>query len=631
MLRHFLCVLGVFCLGMGGAVQAQFQGLPPTALPLEDLQSFRSAPENWSVADSAWADPTRERHLESTRGSGVLVNASAKTAAEPLLTRWTHQDLEIEMDVMMSRGARAGIFLQGRYEIQLVDSWGVQEPTDSDMGAISQPWRSRRPEGERGVGGHPPRANVAKAPGLWQHLTIDFQAPRFNEDGEKVAPAQFNKVALNGVVIHRNISLRGPTRDARFEAEARTGPLMIVGDQGPVAIKNIRYKRYRPGEIFLSGLTYRRYDASLARGLGALDPDSLVEERATDRISQEVVGEEDDFAAEFEGTLTVPRSGTYGFDLRLDWIRTDASSGHERSGGGRLRIDGERVLAHAGSSRSETGTVDLEEGAHSFRLVYFKNREYTSNSQVGLFVEGPNLRRRSLTTDRVPAEVQDPIHVAPTTRPTLLRSFFRHEGEKKTHVLSVGSPAGGHYAYDLVQGSLLQVWRGPFLRANPMWEGRGHAQRAVPRGSGPVLSDAPPLAILSDRSAPWPDSMQQRVDHEYQGYRLDAQGRPTFRHRFGNLNVTDQLRGKGTGQGVERTLMWSGTPSSEKIYIRLLRAEALHRAGPNRFVGGDRELYLELKTGGEAAFLRRREGKRELLVPLTTDDASGRLRYEIIW
>jgi hypothetical protein len=264
-------------------------------------------------------------------------------------------------------------------------------------------------------------------------------------------------------------------------------------------------------------------------------------------------------------------------------------------------------------------------------LTYFKNRQYAPNSQFALFAEGPALRRRPLTSDLVPAELSDPIQVTPTTKPTLLRSFFRHGEEKRTHVLSVGSPSDGHYAYDLVQGSLLKVWRGPFLRANPMWEGRGHTQRAVPLGSGPELSGAPSLAVLPRRSAPWPDSVQQRVEHEYQGYRLDTEGRPTFLHRFEGLDVRDRFRMKGAGQRLERTLAWSGTPSADSIYVRVLRADALHRAGSNRFVVGDRAFYLEVTEGGEAAFVRRRDGHSELLVPLSSDDASGRLRYELIW
>jgi hypothetical protein len=125
--------------------------------------------------------------------------------------------------------------------------------------------------------------------------------------------------------------------------------------------------------------------------------------------------------------------------------------------------------------------------------------------------------------------------------------------------------------------------------------------------------------------------VQQQADHEYVGYRLDAQGRPSFEYEVEGMDVTDQLRVEGTGQRLERTLEWSGTSSADSVYVRLLRAEVLHRAGPDRFVVGDRAFYLELQEGAESAFVRRRDGGRELLVPLTTDDATGRLRYELIW
>jgi len=626
MLRRSFVLASLLTVVVGGSIaHAQFAGHPPETLALEDLSSFQSAPANWSVADSVWARPDETHHLASTPGSGVLVNQPTDGADNHLLSAWEHGDLEIEMDVLMPRGSNSGLYLQGRYEVQLLDSWGVESPTFGDLGGIYQRWRPHRPDGERGIGGHPPRTNVAKAPGLWQHLRIDFRAPRFTEDGEKVENARFESVSLNGVVIHRNVEVRGPTRAAAFSDESATGPLMIQGDHGPVAVKNIRYKRYRPGRISLSDLQYEVYEG-IDDPTSPLDTAAVVGDGSTDRltpaVAEEIVNREDAFAVVFEGSITVPRSGDYPFALALEW-EDEGASEEQAPGGVHLQIGDEDVMTSPDSS----GSVTLREGTHPFRLVYYERRGATGDD-VALFVEGPQMRRQRIP-EAVAPPPSNPILATPDGEPSLLRSFFQHGKEKRTHVISVGTPQGGHYAYDLNQGSLLRTWKGPFLQMNQMWEGRGIAQRARPRGSGPVFSGGPPLAVLSSRSASWPDSVQQDVEHEYLGYRLDDQGRPTFRHRFDGLTVTDEPRLQGTRGRLTRTIRLAGRPSSDSVFVRLARAPSLTRAGPHRFVAGDRQYYVTLETEADRLLRRRSDGAHELLVPVADDSTD--IRYEITW
>jgi hypothetical protein len=212
-------------------------------LPLETLEAFRPTGENWQVAGHVVADRRHVHDLTAAAGTGVLVNLPTARAQSNLFSDWEHGDLRLEMDVMVPRGSNSGIYLQGRYEIQILDSWDVESPDYGDMGGIYQRWDASRPEGNRGYRGKPPRENVARAPGLWQHLTIEFQAPRFDADGKKVKNAVFREVTLNGVTIHENVEVTGPTRGAAFEGEVPRGRIMIQGDHGPVAFRNIRYQR----------------------------------------------------------------------------------------------------------------------------------------------------------------------------------------------------------------------------------------------------------------------------------------------------------------------------------------------------------------------------------------------------
>ena len=68
---------------------------------------------------------------------------------------------------------------------------------------------------------------------------MTFRAPRFNDSGKKTENARFVKVVHNGVVIHEEVEVTGPTRSASFEDEGAWGPLMLQGDHGPVAYRNL--------------------------------------------------------------------------------------------------------------------------------------------------------------------------------------------------------------------------------------------------------------------------------------------------------------------------------------------------------------------------------------------------------
>ena len=208
-------------------------------------ESFRNIGKNWITASNAKGDYTIENDLKPVKGEGVLVNTALAGNGEHLVTSQEFGDLELEVDVMLAKNSNSGIYLQGRYEIQLFDSWKNPNVSFSDIGGIYSRWTDARHNFE----GTPPVMNVAKAPGLWQHLTIKFKAPRFNSTGEKISNARFEEVYLNGVLVQQGASVTGPTRSSLFEDEKPTGPIMIQGDHGPVAIRNLKIRsawRLRP-------------------------------------------------------------------------------------------------------------------------------------------------------------------------------------------------------------------------------------------------------------------------------------------------------------------------------------------------------------------------------------------------
>jgi hypothetical protein len=204
-------------------------------LELGRLQDWRDTGE-WMEAADAMLSDSDPKLLTTQAGTGLLVNGPTGKTVD-LLSHHEHGDVEAHVDFMVPQGSNSGVYFQGRYEVQILDSWGVEEPKSSDCGGIYERWKD-----EKGYEGHPPRVNASRPPGEWQTFHVLFRAPRFDEQGNKTANARFIKVVHNGTVVHENVEVTGPTRAARYEDEKPLGPLMLQGDHGPVAFRNIRLR-----------------------------------------------------------------------------------------------------------------------------------------------------------------------------------------------------------------------------------------------------------------------------------------------------------------------------------------------------------------------------------------------------
>ena len=71
-------------------------------------------------------------------------------------------------------------------------------------------------------------------------------ATRVDASGKKVENARFLRVLYNGLLVQENVEVDGPTRAALSHPEAATNPIMIQGDHGPVAIRNVYVHSLRP-------------------------------------------------------------------------------------------------------------------------------------------------------------------------------------------------------------------------------------------------------------------------------------------------------------------------------------------------------------------------------------------------
>ncbi len=211
-------------------------------IDLTNLDSWRERRGNWLLADRVGVDPDNPRLLTAQPGKTILVNGP-KGRERDLLSKQDFGDLEVHVEFLVPKKSNSGVKLQGLYEIQICDSWGVKQPKGSDCGGI-YPRAELKPKYHYLDQGVPPRSNACKKPGEWQTLDIVFQVPRFDAAGKKTASARFIKVVLNGEVIHENVEARTPTGHAWTKKEVARGPLLLQGDHGPVAFRNVRVRPY---------------------------------------------------------------------------------------------------------------------------------------------------------------------------------------------------------------------------------------------------------------------------------------------------------------------------------------------------------------------------------------------------
>ncbi|GAA5521026.1 DUF1080 domain-containing protein [Aliifodinibius salicampi] len=600
----------------------ELERLPLQEITLDNFDAFKEIGENWKIVGGLKSNPEIEGHLELEDGTGILANNPSEETNNHLFTEFEHGDLELELDFLMPKGSNSGVYLMGRYEMQLLDSWGVEDPEYSDLGGIYRQRDESRPEGEKEYGGHPPAMNAARAPGLWQHVRILFKAPEFNESGQKISDAEFEEIWLNGTLIQENVAVSGPTIKAAFEDEQPEGPLMIQGDHGPIAIRNIRYKKYDKNQIHLNDLSYEYYNDSLDQ-IPNFDTLEVAESGTTDSLSGSIINKNDRYALRYRGTLEASNSGTYLFRV-------------QNAGMVRMLIDDKVIFDQDQFYRMHeiaSNTVELESGQHDFTLEYIDHHNNWYGG-LGLFTEGPQLRYQKLhASSSVPGgdrELPDLI-VEAEDRIKVLRSFAMHEGGKRTHVVNVGAPNKINFSYDMGQAALLHAWNGSFVNTNEMWINRGEPQVASPAGPAFSFDGKPVAAQLNSGTAVWPDSLswdQLKVE----GYTIAEDGSPVFKYNLAGVKITDHLEGEAQNRRLIRTVDFESEESQNDFWMHLASGEEIVQNDTGMYVVDDRTFYLDIieTSGLEPQIVETEEGY-DLRIPLLNESPTATIEYAIIW
>ena len=128
----------------------------------------------------------------------------------------------------------SGVYLMGRYEVQILDSYENGTYADGQAGAVYKQ--------------HPPLVNACRRPGEWQTYDIVFEAPRFDPQGCLVRPA-FVTVFHNGVLVQNHFALQGGTfwdQPPEYTAHPPKLPLTLQYHHDPVRFRNIWIRELPP-------------------------------------------------------------------------------------------------------------------------------------------------------------------------------------------------------------------------------------------------------------------------------------------------------------------------------------------------------------------------------------------------
>ena len=578
-----------------------FTGFAQTQIPLNDLSAFKNPSINWTIEGGVTGN-FNGNVLTPTSGKGVMLC----TLRNPRLTRtddlysvMEHGDIKMSLDFMIPTGSNSGFYLQSRYEVQIYDTWLKKPVIDNFCGAIYHRWDESRGKGNEGYEGHAPRQNAVKAPGLWNHLEVDFKAPTFDALGKKLTNARFNKVLLNGVLIHENIELLGVTRGSVLQEVAKA-PFRIQGDHGQVAFKNIMYEIFEPSNVTFSPATYEYYEGLTKSIPNKSTPTST---GTVEQPTSKLAATQNGFLLKFKGKFNVPEVGNYTFSSQ--W-----------NGMGTLLIDKDTTIKGWYLQHEEQKKVkQLSAGEHTYSIIYMKDFSWRKNG-LAVFMQKQNSEKQAITerTSLPDPEPTPLVEVKVNDQPVLQRSFMMHGNKKITHAISVGMPSGLSFSYDLNQGGFLHLWRGKFLDATQMWHDRGEPQTSEPMGTMITSNDKFPLAYLASAETAFPDSLTKN-DLKYKGYKIENTGSPNFMYEYKGLKVSDVTTPLDKFEGINRSLKFDG--EAGKLYALIAEGSDIIEVGTNRYSVDNQNYYVQVFTTEiNKPIVRSNNGKKQLVMPL---------------
>jgi hypothetical protein len=169
---------------------------------------------------SAWDNPWK------VQDGAIHVTGGNTTSKEKFGDALVHVEFRTPNmpDAKGQAKGNSGVYLQTNYEVQVLDSYGIESPGRGDCGAIYNIAA--------------PLVNASKPPMQWQSYDIVFRAPRFDAAGKKTESARIT-VFQNGILVQNNTEVPYPTFANPGAPESATGSLLLQDHGNAVSYRNI--------------------------------------------------------------------------------------------------------------------------------------------------------------------------------------------------------------------------------------------------------------------------------------------------------------------------------------------------------------------------------------------------------
>lgn len=221
-------IVGTLLAGWGGRISTQNGAMPD----IGPGPTFGIAPPDGAVVlfDGTSLDGWKHGNGDPARwpvADGAMTVQSGSIVSDAMFgDAYIHIEFCVP-DMPQASGqskGNSGVILHGRYEVQVLDSYGKPTPGTGDCAAV--------------YGQHAALLNACRPPLEWQTFDIVFRTARYSDDGELTELPRLT-LLQNGIVVQNNVTIQGSTRRRPEPAPGNQGPLLLQDHGCPVRYRNI--------------------------------------------------------------------------------------------------------------------------------------------------------------------------------------------------------------------------------------------------------------------------------------------------------------------------------------------------------------------------------------------------------
>jgi cytochrome c553 len=325
------------------------------------------------------------------------------------------------------------------------------------------------------------------------------------------------------------------------------------------------------------------------------------------------------FAMVFEGDLNVPKDGNYTFSLASD-------------DGSNMYINGKKVIDHDGihPAKAKTKTVKLSAGTAKLKVTYF---EKGGQEELSVAWKGKKDKKyKPLSPGAKGGKSKPgatPIPIEPNKvagEALLFRNFIKGATSRS---IAVGYPEGTHIVFDATNLNLAMMWKGNYLDAGAMWNGRGTGHMEA-QGDAIAIGTQPQVGILANEESQWPELSRKsnevrKSDLRFRGYTLDKKRYPTFMYSLKDIRFEDFFKPiDANGTGIERTVTAKAGSAVSGLWFRVA-SDNITQSGSVFTIGG------KYTVKADGAKIRPYGKIKELIIPFSFSNGAATIKIQYLF